>query len=244
MDLSPKPAPTPKARARPFSLFVAMATVAILLTVIPASSAHSVQVLPGDVRVVVGLLEEPVTTDMKSGLDICFTTNTTDKAPVTIDTATLEVTLESPNGHSMTQALKTQFGRAGCYTFTDPIFFTQAGQYTVDLDGKLNGADFDVHGIKAGGAVAAMSAITFPDSHVAGNLQLGNDTRVNQQQIAQLQQTLADLQQNILQLQRDVAALKASQSPTTTAKGSPAPTMVLAGLAVVVVAFAARRRSE
>jgi hypothetical protein len=155
-------------RLLPVALLAALAFV-------PAAQAHTVVgSTDGKVRAVIGQLNEPVSTYAVSGLDICFSDNTTAAhAPLSgINAGGLSATLVAPDGNTLHQDLKGQFGRPGCFTFAKPYVLTQPGQYVVELSGSVNGSTVDLHKINAGGAVEDRADITFPDTQVPNNLDL------------------------------------------------------------------------
>jgi len=203
---------------------LAMTALAAAL-LLPAASAHTVSVSgDGKVRAVIGQLNEPVSTYAVSGLDICFSDNTTASHPAiaSVDLGALTATLRSPGGQTLSQALKNQFGRPGCVTFTEPYVLTQPGQYVVDLGGKVANSTFALTGIAAGGAVVDRADITFPDSGVASNLAL--ETRV------------AALEHKV-----DALSASAASTPTPTQK-SPAPVAAYLMAALAVLAAVRRMR--
>jgi hypothetical protein len=147
---------------------------AFALLLVPLASAHSpAYSADNHVRAVIGQLNEPVSTYAVSGLDICFTTNPADAtkrvALAVANPGDFSATLTAPNGLTLHQDLKGQFGRTGCLTFAEPYVLTQPGQYFVALSGAFNGTTFAATGITAGGAVVDRANITFPDSSVASD---------------------------------------------------------------------------
>lgn len=147
-------------------ILLMLALAALLL--LPAASAHNTYYSPDNkYRVVVGQLNEPVITYSKTGLDVCFTTNTTARDPITFDTGGITATLVAPDGKVLTQPLKGQFGRAGCYQFQDAYVLTKPGQYKVNLAGSLNGSPVDLKDMIAGGVVGDETTLTFPDAGVS-----------------------------------------------------------------------------
>lgn len=131
--------------------------------VAPSAAAHTtVFSSDGKYRIVVGQLEEPVVTQQKTGLDLCFTLNTTAREPVAIDLSAVQATLVSPGGEELSQELRTQFGRPGCYQFEKPYVLTEPGQYTLSLSGDLNGTALAFTGVNAGGTVEDHEEIRFP----------------------------------------------------------------------------------
>src|ERR1044072_8904428 len=160
-----------------------------LAATVPAASAHtSVFSADGKVRVVVGQLNEPVSTYAVSGLDVCFQENTTARAPIAgINAGAISATVRAPNAAELKQDLKAQFGRAGCFTFSEPYVLTQPGQYVVDLTASINGSALDGKSGAAGGAVVARSDITFPDSSVPSNAELQGKVAALEARVATLE---------------------------------------------------------
>ena len=198
----------------------ALAVVAFAL-VVPAASAHtSVFTSDGRIRAVVGQLNEPVSTYAVSGLDVCFQANTTARTPIAgINPGSITAVLRAPDGPELTQDLRAQFGRPGCFSFTDPYVLTQPGQYVADVSGTVNGTTFSFTGVPAGGAVVDRAGITFPDADVASD---------------------KDTQEKVAALESRIAALEAR--PTATAGSKGAPATAAAWLVVGLAALAAARR--
>jgi hypothetical protein len=194
---------------------VALTALAAALAV-PAATAHTtVFSTDGKVRVVVGQLAEPVVTYATTGLDVCFTANTTARTPITtVDPLAVIAVLRSPAGDELSMDLRGQFGRPGCFQFSEPYVLSQPGQYVVDLSGTVNGTAVAFTGVNAGGAVKDRGEITFPDEGVASNLAL---------------------QERLAALEAQVESLEADE-----AKQAPLPTAAL--LAVGLAALAAVRR--
>ncbi len=150
---------------------------------------------------------------------MCFTENPatgTRAALTTVNPGALTATLTAPNGQTISQALKTQFGWPGCFTFDKPLVLTQPGQYLLDLTGAINGTTMNAQAITAGGAVLDRSSITFPEAGVPTN---------------------ADLRDDINRLSAELAILQAEvDAQHDDAKGIPtsAPALLLGLLAVAV----------
>lgn len=218
-----------------------LAVAATALFLVPAASAHT-ETFSTDhkVRASIGLLNEPVSTYAVTGLDICFTDqnkvpqkNADGKDYVNTTTANLlKATLTAPSGSTHTADLKTQFGRAGCVTFTSPLVLTEPGQYTVAVTmsgaALFNGTTFDLSGVKAGGSVTDRADITFPATGVP-------DDKV-------LQEKVTALEARIAVLESDAAAALADKDDDSGkfAAGAPGP-LIMVGLAALVVVL---RRSQ
>lgn len=206
-------------------------TFVILLAataLLPLAAAHtSVFTDDGRYRVVVGQLNEPVVTYAKTGLDVCFQANTTARTPLAaINAGDFSGTLISPGGERLTQDLRSQFGRPGCFQFQTPYVLTEPGQYLADLTGVANGTAFDFRGVVAGGPVEDVSAISFPE-RVPTNLELAAE-KADREELETLRTRL-----QVLESQLD---------SRETTKASP-----WTGLTLVVIALAAlalSRRSK
>lgn len=217
---------------------MALRAVAILLLaalVAPAATAHtSVVTSDGQTRIVVGQLEEPVVTYQKTGLDLCFTMNNTARTPLSINPGDFEapaghVRLRSPSGEALALGLRGQFGRPGCYQFTQPYVLTEAGQYTLEFKGVVNGTAIDFTGVAAGGAVQDASALAFPGALDQATQDVAAD--------------VAALQARLAQVESDLAAQKAAAADEDAGRFAPGlpPVLLLAGL--VGVAALVRRRA-
>lgn len=203
-------------RLLPLVLLAALAAALVA----PAASAHTAAYsADGKVRASVGLLNEPVVTYKDTGLDLCFTQNQTvsPRTPITsVNPGALTAILVAPGGERLQQPLSSQFGRPGCFTFSDPLVLTEAGVYHLDLSGDVNGTRYDLTGIVVGSSegVGERGEVTWPTPGVATNLEL-------QDQVAALEARIAELE---------------SADP----KQAPLPTAAL--LVVGLAALAAVRR--
>ncbi|MFO1534339.1 MAG: hypothetical protein ABR586_01605 [Thermoplasmatota archaeon] len=212
--------------------YVLLALAALLVA--PAASAHQTAYsVDQKYRFSIGHLNEPVTTYVKTGLDVGFTLNDAARTAVPqLNPGNLTATLVAPNGETLSMALQNQFGTVNHFTFTSPYVLTQSGVYKLRLTGSVFGSAVNIDGIAVGSTnpVPPLGNVTFPDSHVPTNAELRD-------QVQTLQARLAELEgrQNALE----------AQSGTSTAKGAPslpaAPALVLL---LAAVAVAARRRAE
>jgi hypothetical protein len=205
---------------------LAYACLAALLLAVPLASAHtSVITADGKYRMAIGNLNEPVTTYVKTGLDVILSTNNTARTPVVQNPGNLTATLIAPDGVTkLSQALTAQFGKPGSYTFTEPYVLTQPGQYTLRLTGTILGSPVDGT-YNVAGKVPAMGNVTFPDSHVPTNAEL---MALHEQD-----------QQAISAMTARVASLEASASKPKGAPGMEAPALLLV-LAAAALAVARR----
>jgi hypothetical protein len=114
----------------------AVLAIAIVALTAGAAQAHEVREV-GDFTFVVGLIDEPVFTGQKSGLEFFVTR---DEEPV----EGLEQTLQAEVAfESQTRELEIspRFGEAGGY---ESVFFpTAAGPYTFRIFGEVEGEPFD-----------------------------------------------------------------------------------------------------
>lgn len=212
------------------ALAVALVCAALLA---PAAQAHT-SVVSGDgkYRAVVGLLDEPVVTSQKTGLDVCFTLNDTARTPLPLGNLNdVTAQLQAPDGSTLNGTLAGQFGRSGCYQFAQPFVLTQPGQYVVHLTGALNktatqsGTPIAFRSVAAGGAVQDAAGLTFPDTGVPSTLAL--------------QSTIDALEARIAQLE---AGARADDAAAADEEGQFAPGAPAALLMVGLAALAAVRR--
>lgn len=199
---------------------------AVLLA--PAASAHTTVTTPdGKYFVTVGNLNEPITTFVKTGLDLVVRANNSGVRGAGIGglQLTLNATLLAPNAKTLSQPLRAQFGVAGGYSFSEPYFLTQPGEYFLRLTGKINQTTVNFDRILVGsGPIPSMDALHFPDSVSTPK---------------EIEDRLAALEAENAALKADVAALKANGA----AKGSaPGPDLLVLGLVAAIGVFAFRRR--
>lgn len=202
-----------------------LATASLLLA--PTAMAHtSTTTDDGAYRIVVGNLNEPATTFMKTGLDLILQTNDEARSPVVTNPGNLTATLVAPDGvTTLTQGLHGQHGKPGSYTFESPYYLTQPGQYTLRLVGHIEGSPVDKT-INVAGPLTAMETVTFPDVGLSTPLDIDAT-------IADLQADLAALEAENAALESRLAALEAKKDD----QGIPGPAVALliAGLAGLAI---------
>lgn len=209
---------------------VALALLAAVLAT-PLATAHATAFTSdGQARLVVGQLDEPVVTHQRTGLDLCFTQNDAAKTPLRIDPDHFaapggHVRLRSPTGEALALALTNQTDRPGCYQSTRPYLLTEAGQYTLEIKGLVNGTALDLAAV-AVGAVQDAQALAFPGA-------LDQDTRDLAAEVATLEGRLA-------RLEADQAARALADEEGRFAPGLPS---VLLVVALAAVAGVLRRRA-
>lgn len=209
---------------------LALLTLAALLA-LPAAAAHQTAYsADGRLRFTYGSLGEPVYTFQKSGLDLGVFDNATG-APIE-GLAASEGAQPGAIGFrlwlvhagqelELTPGLRTQFGRAGWYTY--PYMLTEPGGYALRIDGTINGTPVQQ---------------TIPPRH---DIQ-GTDSIMWPQQYP----TPDTLESRLEAVERQLAAQDGGDSGTGGAgggsdKGSPGPLWALP-LALLAVALVLRRR--
>lgn len=121
-------------------------TAALALTLLASSLAfaHETQTVgEGDqqYRVIVGLLDEPAFTGLRTGLDLRIVA--ADGTPVENLENSLNITLTSPDGSSVRNLMpRARWGEPGSYV--DDFILTQAGSYTLHISGFINSLPVDL----------------------------------------------------------------------------------------------------
>ncbi|HUR61733.1 MAG TPA: hypothetical protein VM286_05145 [Candidatus Thermoplasmatota archaeon] len=202
----------------------ALALVALsALLLAPVVSAHQAAYsVDNKYRFSVGHLNEPITTYVKTGLDLSLSLNDAARTAVPqLNPGNLTATLTAPDGSTLSLPLQNQFGTVNHFTFTEPYVLTQGGVYRLKVTGNVFGSAVAFENVAVGSTtpVPAMSNVTFPASKVASNLEL-------QDEVAALKARIAALE----------SAPKAKGAPSLDAM--PALVLLLAAVAV-----ATRRRA-
>lgn len=149
-----------------------LASAALLLVaLVPAGEAHTTQpAADGTHCITAGNLNEPITTYVKTGLDLIVRESlgagTCDSGDRGDEVAgaheTLEAVLMAPNGAELKQDLRVQHGAVGRYSFTEPYILTEPGEYFVHVTGTLGGIAVDETILVGSGPVPAWGDHTFP----------------------------------------------------------------------------------
>lgn len=187
-----------------------LATFLFLLATVPTVAAHTTVTTPdGKYFVTVGNLNEPVTTFMKTGLDLIVRANNSGVRGAGIGglQLTLNATLAAPNGQTLSQPLRSQFGVSGGYSFEEPYFLTLPGSYYLRLTGRINQTDVNFTGVLVGsGPIPSMDELHFPDAVSTPK---------------EIEDRLAALESENDQLRSELAALKQQMqaSPRATSPG-------------------------
>lgn len=206
--------------ARILRIGLLLAALALVAWASAAEAHASYTTADGEYRMVIGHLNEPVYTYVKSGLDLSVQENTPERTAVATGVA-LEATLIAPSGAELTRPLQGQFGKPGAFTFDEGYVLTEPGQYQVRLRGNIAGSPVDGT-YNVAGAIDDQATITFPDTHIPSP---------------------AGLRDNATALQAEVDLLEARIAALDDRKDNvipgPMPALVLVGLALVV---ALRRR--
>jgi hypothetical protein len=207
---------------------LALAALALVL-IAPAASAHQAAFsVDQKYRFSVGHLNEPVTTYVKTGLDLILTLNDSARTPVPqLNPGNLTATLVAPDGKELTMALQNQFGTVNHFTFVEPYVLTRSGVYHLRVAGNVFGSAVDFSNVAVGSAtpVPPMGNVTFPDSKVLAPV---------------------ELQGQLVALQDEVNALKARLNSVESGSSKGAPSLsAVPGfvLLLAAVAVAAHRRA-
>lgn len=120
----------------------------VLLTFAAAHETQTVGEGEDEIRVIVGMVKEPVFTEERTGLDLIIQ-NAQDE-PIENLESSLEVTFRAPDGVSTrTLELRPQYGKPGYYT--DDILLSEAGEYEIQVVGFIGEREIDLtfhtHGV-------------------------------------------------------------------------------------------------
>lgn len=143
--------------------YATLATLALVLTALPAVSAHE-RYFVGDYLIILGEQNEPVYTYEFTNLDFFVRDNATGD-PISGVEETVTATLIAPNGEEMSQPLAPQHGAEGEYEFEEDYILTMPGQYSVRLEGNIDGTDVTGEYLLPGPR-GDMTEITFPHDDV------------------------------------------------------------------------------
>ncbi|HET6398343.1 MAG TPA: hypothetical protein VFH47_02175 [Candidatus Thermoplasmatota archaeon] len=204
--------------------------VGLMLAAAAPAAAHTTYVTEdGRYRIVVGNLDEPVTTHVKTGLDLMIQLDDEARTPVTVNPGNLTATLHAPDNMTTLQLpLQAQYGRPGAYTFNEPYVLTRPGQYTLHLVGDIHGTAVDAR-IPVAGPVGDMAEVTFPDRNAPSTLRL--------------QQENAALREQVDALAARVIALEHAGHDSHE-EDAPVPAGVLVAGLLTAMAVALRRRTS
>lgn len=118
-----------------------LATFALLLA--PLALAHETQTVgegDGIVEVTVGFASEPAYTDERNGPTVSV--RDADGEPVTNLEGALAAELVAPGGASLSLDLRAVHGQPG--TYSADLVLTEAGVYTLQLDGFIGATEIDL----------------------------------------------------------------------------------------------------
>jgi len=214
---------------------VPLAVLFVLL--VPAASAHNtVPTDDGAYFLTVGHLNEPATTFMQSGLDLSVRVNESGERGAEVPDLhqTLSATLIAPDGTEMESGLRVQHGSVGRYSFENPYYLTQPGQYRLRLVGTIGETMVDgVYDVS--GPMQDKRDLWFPDEDVPTGLEL-------QQQAAALQTEVDALEAQVQVLESRIDAMETAGGGSTTEQGAPGPGGLFVLLAIVGAALVFARR--
>ena len=129
-----------------FRAFAARAGIALLLIVgstgAGSALAHNSKLVAGDqYRVSVGLINEPILTNERNGLDLAIRI-AGEKDTIPDLESGLRAEIIAPGGKSRRELpIRPRYGHPGRYTFD--VVLTQPGQYSIRVWGQIKGAEFD-----------------------------------------------------------------------------------------------------
>lgn len=124
------------------------------------AAAHETRVVGpagGDqYKVIVGQLNEPVFTDLRSGLDL-IVRHAADDTPVEGLENSLTATITAPDGEVRQLTIQPQYGKPGSYK--DDYILTVPGTYTIEVSGYIGSLQVDeAYQVEAGD----VTSIRFP----------------------------------------------------------------------------------
>ena len=85
-------------------------------------------------KVTVGMLNEPVFSEVRTGLDL-IVRNAADDSPLENLENSLQAEITAPSGETRTLTVRPQFGKPGYYK--DDYILTQPGTYTIRIHGFI-----------------------------------------------------------------------------------------------------------
>lgn len=122
------------------ALFAAIAVVVLALVFAWAHETRTVGEGDEQYQVTVGMLNEPVFTELRTGLDLAVRTMNDEPVENLENSLTVEIT--APDGTTKrTLTLRGQFNRPGYYT--DDYILTQPGTYQVRVYGFIGGLEIN-----------------------------------------------------------------------------------------------------
>lgn len=225
--------------------WIAIASLFALAFVATSATAHeSYEIGDGEYTLTVGDQNEPIYTYKWTNLDLIIRDSAGD--PVDGAHETLNGTLIAPGGEELDGTLEGQFGEEGRYEFSEGHFYTQPGQYTLHLEGEINGTDatgeYDLPGPRE-----SMSSFGFPHEEVPTIREIDDRLAavedggggVDAQRVESLETQVSELESQIQQLEQRVEAAESGSEQTADAPGLG----VGAALgAIAAVGLAAARR--
>ncbi|MGB1698087.1 MAG: hypothetical protein ACPHK8_06780 [Thermoplasmatota archaeon] len=203
--------------------------LAMLLLAGTAQAHTSQETDDGLIKIVVGNLNEPTTTWMKTGLDVRLSYVSNGTAVLNAHT-TLEARLESPSGEILEQDLKGQHGVPGGYTMLEPYYLTEPGQYKLHLKGTIAGSPVDGH-FNVAGPVPDWSGQMFPETPLLNPKETTENLTAAQAKITALESQLATLKADYAILGDRIAALEKENEETP----GFTPALLVAGIAAAVL---------
>lgn len=116
-------------------------TFVLVLTLVFAHDTKLVGPIGGtQYKVTVGMLNEPVFTEVRTGLDLIIR-NAADDSPLENLENSLMAEITAPSGETRTLELSPQFGKPGYYK--DDYILTQPGTYIIRIHGFIDDLEID-----------------------------------------------------------------------------------------------------
>ena len=118
--------------------------VCLMFTLLPAAFAHDTKIVGPEggkqYKVTVGMLNEPVFSEVRTGLDLIVRDNADDSPVEGLETSLLaEIT--APTGETRTLTVSPQFGKPGYYK--DDYILTMPGTYDIRIYGFIGDLEID-----------------------------------------------------------------------------------------------------
>jgi len=129
---------------RTSSIFARLALSLLSSSLLGLALAHELRVVGAEggtqYEIVVGMLNEPVFTEVRTGLDLTIR-SVAEGRPVEGLETSLEVTVTAPGGQTRTLQVRPRYGAPGAYT--DDYILTTPGTYDIRVRGFIGDLEVD-----------------------------------------------------------------------------------------------------
>lgn len=216
--------------------WIAMMSLFTIVLIAGGALAHeSYDIGDGEYTLTVGDQNEPMYTFKWTNLDLIIRDSDGESVALTEDELDgLNARLLGPGGEVLDRPLETQFGSEGRYEFDQGHYYTQPGQYTLALDGEIQGVDatgqYDLPGPRQ-----STSGFGFPHEDVPTVI----DLQASLEDLEQAQQDNEELEQRVTELENQLETLQEEEQDGT--NDAPGASILLAAGALASAAFLARR---